>query len=66
MATLATLAAGLPGRFVLLTTLNAATQYLPARDLLRAGGLHRDVAGASTRESCGRFSCAWASSRRPR
>ncbi|MDU8926971.1 transcription-repair coupling factor [Alisedimentitalea sp. MJ-SS2] len=36
MATLAGLAAGaMPKRFVLLTTLNAATQYLPAREVLR-------------------------------
>ena len=35
MATLAGLAAGLTGPFILLTTLNAATQYVPPRDLLR-------------------------------
>jgi transcription-repair coupling factor (superfamily II helicase) len=36
MATLATLAAGgLPGRYVLLTTLNAAMQRVPAREVLR-------------------------------
>jgi len=35
MATLAALAAGLEGRFILLTTLTAATQYVPPRDLLR-------------------------------
>lgn len=35
MATLAALARGVPGNFVLLTTLNAATQRLPMRDLLR-------------------------------
>ncbi|MGL4309653.1 MAG: transcription-repair coupling factor [Paracoccaceae bacterium] len=35
MATLAALAHGMPGPFVLLTTLNAATQRLPARDVLR-------------------------------
>ncbi|MDJ1007164.1 MAG: transcription-repair coupling factor [Paracoccaceae bacterium] len=34
MATLATLSAGGPERFVLLTTLNAATQRVPARGLL--------------------------------
>ena len=34
MATLARLAKGGPERFVLLTTLNAATQKVPARDLL--------------------------------
>ncbi len=35
MATLAGLVHGMPGRFVLLTTLNAATQRVPPRDLLR-------------------------------
>ncbi|MBL3563879.1 transcription-repair coupling factor [Rhodovulum sulfidophilum] len=35
MATLAGLAAGLPGPFILLTTLNAATQRVPARALLQ-------------------------------
>ncbi|NDR58171.1 transcription-repair coupling factor [Aliiruegeria sabulilitoris] len=35
MATLAALVAGIPGPFVLLTTLNAATQKVPARDVLR-------------------------------
>ncbi len=35
MATLATLAAGLNGAFVLLTTLAAATQRIPAREVLR-------------------------------
>lgn len=35
MATLAGLAQGMPGRFILLTTLNAATQRVPARDVLR-------------------------------
>ncbi|WP_116131891.1 transcription-repair coupling factor [Tropicimonas sp. IMCC34043] len=35
MATLAALAAGVPGPFVLLTTLNAATQRVPARAVLR-------------------------------
>ena len=34
MATLAALAQGVPGRFILLTTLSAATQYLPKRDTL--------------------------------
>lgn len=34
MATLAGLAHGMPGQFILLTTLNAATQKIPARDLL--------------------------------
>ncbi len=35
MATLAALAHGIPGRFILLTTLNAATQRVPAREILR-------------------------------
>jgi len=35
MATLAALVHGMPERFVLLTTLNAATQRVPARDVLR-------------------------------
>jgi transcription-repair coupling factor (superfamily II helicase) len=35
MSTLAVLASGLPGPFVLLTTLNAATQRLPAREVMR-------------------------------
>ncbi len=35
MATLAGLVHGMPGKFVLLTTLNAATQRVPPRDLLR-------------------------------
>ncbi|MZR13867.1 transcription-repair coupling factor [Maritimibacter sp. DP07] len=34
MATLAALAHGMPGRFILLTTLNAATQRVPAREVL--------------------------------
>ncbi len=34
MATLAVLAGGVPGPFVLLTTLNAATQRLPAREVI--------------------------------
>ncbi|MCB2137724.1 MAG: transcription-repair coupling factor, partial [Rhodobacteraceae bacterium] len=35
MATLAGLAQGVPGPFILLTTLNAATQRVPARQVLR-------------------------------
>ena len=35
MATLAALAHGMAGKFVLLTTLNAATQKIPAREVLR-------------------------------
>ncbi|WP_116597102.1 transcription-repair coupling factor [Primorskyibacter marinus] len=35
MATLAALVHAMPDRFILLTTLNAASQYIPARDVLR-------------------------------
>ena len=35
MATLAGLTHGMPGQFILLTTLSAATQKIPARDVLR-------------------------------
>jgi transcription-repair coupling factor (superfamily II helicase) len=51
MATLAALAAGLPQPFVLLTTLNAATQRLPAREVVAGAsftarvGAHVDEAG---------------------
>ncbi len=38
MATLAGLAQGMPDRFILLTTLNAATQRVPARAVLREAG----------------------------
>ena len=43
MATLAALADGLPGPFVLLTTLNAATQKLPAREVVQAASFRADV-----------------------
>ena len=43
MATLATLADGIAGPFVLLTTLNAATQRIVARDVLRASSFRADV-----------------------
>ena len=45
MATLAALAGGLSGGFIVLTTLNAATQYLPPRDLLRASAFVATVGG---------------------
>jgi transcription-repair coupling factor (superfamily II helicase) len=45
MATLAALAHGVPGAFVVLTTLSAAMQFVPARDV---------VAGASFRATVGR------------
>ncbi|MGP1358808.1 CarD family transcriptional regulator, partial [Roseicyclus sp.] len=45
MATLAALAQGLPGRFVVLTTLNAATQYVPARRLIAGSVFTAEVGG---------------------
>ncbi len=45
MATLATLAAGLKGSFIVLTTLNAATQYVPPRDLLAGSAFVATVGG---------------------
>ncbi|WP_299555014.1 transcription-repair coupling factor [uncultured Tateyamaria sp.] len=43
MATLAALVHGMPDQFVLLTTLNAATQRVPARDLLREAAFSATV-----------------------
>lgn len=43
MATLAGLAQGLPNRFILLTTLNAATQRVPARSVLREASFTAEV-----------------------
>lgn len=43
MATLAALADGLAGPFVLLTTLNAATQRVPARDVVHASSFRARV-----------------------
>ena len=45
MATLAALAQGMPGPFILLTTLNAATQMIPAREVLRASSFTAEVGG---------------------
>ncbi len=43
MATLAALAQGVPGAFILLTTLSAATQRILARDVLRAASFTASV-----------------------
>ncbi|MEQ9693312.1 transcription-repair coupling factor [Shimia sp. SDUM112013] len=43
MATLAGLVHGMPQRFVLLTTLNAATQYVPAREVLKESAFKAQV-----------------------
>jgi len=50
MATLAALAEGLAGRFVLLTTLNAATQRVPPREVVRAASF-RAVVGTRVDEA---------------
>ncbi|MBN2907242.1 MAG: transcription-repair coupling factor [Rhodobacteraceae bacterium] len=50
MATLAALVAGVPGPFIVLTTLNAATQRVPARDLLREAAFSARV-GTRVNES---------------
>jgi transcription-repair coupling factor (superfamily II helicase) len=55
MATLATLAAGLSGPFVVLTTLNAATQYIPPRDLLRNAAFVAKVDGRIDEEALRAF-----------
>lgn len=43
MATLAALVHGMPSQYVLLTTLNAATQFVPARSLLREAAFSAQV-----------------------
>ncbi len=43
MATLAALSHGMPQKYILLTTLAAATQRVPARDLLREAAFHATV-----------------------
>ncbi|SHI31313.1 transcription-repair coupling factor [Wenxinia saemankumensis] len=43
MATLAALVHGMPDRFVLLTTLNAATQRIPAREVLKDAAFAAEV-----------------------
>ncbi len=50
MATLAALSHGVPGRFVLLTTLNAAAQFVPARAVLE-GAVFRAAVGERVNEA---------------
>ncbi len=50
MATLAALAAGLDGSFIVLTTLNAATQYVPPRELLQSSAFVATVGGRVNEE----------------
>jgi transcription-repair coupling factor (superfamily II helicase) len=55
MATLATLAGGLNGGFIVLTTLNAATQYVPPRDLLASSAFVAEVDGRIDEEALRAF-----------
>ena len=67
MATLAALVHGMPERFVLLTTLNAATQRVPAREVLREAAFTARVGQPDRRGgACATSWCAWASPRRRR
>ncbi|MEO0677066.1 MAG: DEAD/DEAH box helicase, partial [Pseudomonadota bacterium] len=55
MATLAGLIVGMPERFVLLTTLNAATQRVPAREVLREAAFSAEVGGRIDEEGLRAF-----------
>ncbi|MDU8913121.1 transcription-repair coupling factor [Aestuariicoccus sp. MJ-SS9] len=55
MATLAGLVHGMPDRFVLLTTLNAATQRVPAREVLREAAFTAHVGGQLDEEALRNF-----------
>lgn len=55
MATLAALVHKMPGQFVLLTTLNAATQRVPARDILREAAFTARVGGRVNDEALRQF-----------
>ncbi len=58
MSTLATLTAGLKPPFVLLTTLNAATQRLPAREVMRGASFAAAVGDRVDEAAFARFSGA--------
>lgn len=66
MATLAALVHGMPDQFVLLTTLNAASQRIPARDTLRDAAFAARVGSRIDERRCARFWCAWALCKAPR
>ncbi|WIV52034.1 transcription-repair coupling factor [Marivivens sp. LCG002] len=55
MATLAGLAHGMPEKFILLTTLNAATQKIPARSVLREAAFTAHVGSRIDEEGLRRF-----------
>ncbi|WP_270730454.1 transcription-repair coupling factor [Shimia sp. Alg240-R146] len=55
MATLAALVHDMPSQFVLLTTLNAATQRVPARDLLKEAAFKAQVDGRIDEDALRKF-----------
>ncbi|MDP5327829.1 MAG: transcription-repair coupling factor [Paracoccaceae bacterium] len=55
MSTLAALAHGLPVPFILLTTMNAATQRLPARGVVAEASFKADVGGRVNEDALRRF-----------
>ncbi|MEM9318178.1 MAG: transcription-repair coupling factor [Pseudomonadota bacterium] len=55
MATLAALNAGLSGPYIVLTTLSAATQYVPPRALLAGASFAADLGGRIDEEALKRF-----------
>jgi transcription-repair coupling factor (superfamily II helicase) len=59
MATLAALVHEMPKRFVLLTTLGAATQRLPARSVLREAAFSAVVGGRVMKKRCVTSWYAW-------
>ena len=63
MACLAALAHQMPKRFVLLTTLNAATQRVPAREILQTSAFAAMLANALMKRHCEGFSSGWGSRR---
>ncbi len=55
MATLAALVKGMPSRFVLLTTISAASQFVPARSVLREAAFMAEVGGRLDEAGLRRF-----------
>ena len=55
MATLAGLVHGMPDKFILLTTLNAASQFIPARDILREAAFSARVGERVNEEALRNF-----------
>ena len=59
MATLATLVHGAPKQFVLLTTVGAAMQRVPARDVLREAAFIAQGMGVLMKLRCATSLCVW-------